>query len=35
MLPGVKEPSLIKFYSWNVFRLEDINESVPGYGNHN
>ena len=25
----------VKFYSWKVFRLEDINENVPGYGNHN
>ena len=24
-----------KFYSWKAFRLEDINENVPGYGNHN
>ena len=25
----------VKFYSWNMFRLEDIDENVPGYGNHN
>ena len=25
----------VKFYSWNMFRLEDINENMPGYGNHN
>ena len=25
----------VKFYSWKLFRLEDINESVAGYGNHN
>ena len=24
-----------KFPSWKVIRLEDINENVPGYGNHN
>ena len=24
-----------KFHSWKAFRLEDINENVPGYGNHN
>ena len=24
-----------KFNSWKVFRLEDINENVSGYGNHN
>ena len=24
-----------KFHSWKVFHLEDINENVPGYGNHN
>ena len=24
-----------KFNSWKVFHLEDINENVPGYGNHN
>ena len=23
-----------KFYSWKVFRLEDINENVSGHGNH-
>ena len=22
-------------YSWKVLRLEDINENVSGYGNHN
>ena len=25
----------VKFHSWKVFRLEDINENVPGYSNHN
>ena len=25
----------IKFHGSNVFRLADINENVPGYGNHN
>ena len=24
-----------KFYSWKVFHLEDINENMSGYGNHN
>ena len=24
-----------KFHSWKVMRLEDINEKVSGYGNHN
>ena len=24
-----------KFHSWKAFRLGDINENVPGYGNHN
>ena len=24
-----------KFHSWKAFRSEDINENVPGYGNHN
>ena len=24
-----------EFHSWKVFHLEDINENVPGYGNHN
>ena len=24
-----------KFYSWKVFRLEDINENMSSYGNHN
>ena len=24
-----------KFYSWKLFRLEDTNENVSGYGNHN
>ena len=27
--------TLVKFYSWNMLRLEDINENVSGYGNHN
>ena len=25
----------VKFYNWNMFCLEDTNENVPGYGNHN
>ena len=25
----------VKFYSSKVLSLEDINENVPGYGNHN
>ena len=25
----------VKFHGWKVFRLEEINENVPGYGNHN
>ena len=25
----------VKFYSWNMFSLEDIDENVSGYGNHN
>ncbi len=24
-----------KFYSWKIYRLEDINENVTSYGNHN
>ena len=24
-----------KFYHWKLFCLEDINENVSGYGNHN
>ena len=24
----------VKFYGWNVFCLEYINENMPGYGNH-
>ena len=24
-----------KFYSWKAFRLEDVNEDLSGYGNHN
>ena len=25
----------VKFQGWKVFRLEEINVNVPGYGNHN
>ena len=25
----------VKFYNWNMFSCKDINENVPGYGNHN
>ena len=25
----------VKFYSWKIFCVEDINEKVPSYGNHN
>ena len=25
----------VKFHSWKVFRLENINENMSGYGNHN
>ena len=25
----------VKFHGWKVFRLEEINENVSGYGNHN
>ena len=35
----VQEPPCLithgKFNSWNILRLEDINENVSGYGNHN
>ena len=24
----------VKFYGWTMFRLEDIEENVPDYGNH-
>ena len=24
----------VKAHSWKVFRLQDINENIPGYGNH-
>ncbi len=24
-----------EFYSWKMYRLEDINENVTSYGNHN
>ena len=24
-----------KFHSWKMLQLEDINENVPDYGNHN
>ena len=27
--------TLVKFYSWNMLHLKDINENVPSYGNHN
>ena len=40
LLPDYKKAHIflityVKFYSWKVFRLEDINENVAGYGNHN